>query len=1136
MAIDDTDSLNLELGITEQERWEADLKRAAGIAEDTSATINDAFESNVAFASRFGQQILRLEQQTASLARQFNSASMKNYGQDLDFVQQKSREATQRLGELQLELREIESNVLRSDPASIAKGKFDRVTSDIRNEIGFLERQLVSIRQLESSLSQSTDPRTVAPVDFTSTESRNILKLQSELQSLEKNFLEIRNINPGLGVQNLGNQASVAISRVQELRTRVVQLDKELQGQTDKTVISNITTEAKKAENEIAGLKRQLLSLQAETVNAPKPTTSGKSPLSEIAQGLGIPGLGTGLGVAAVVGAAYIGIQKGTEYLQIAIERGTEAIQVNRKLAASASEAGIAYSVLAEKNQEYARLSALSTVKTGDFTAKVAQLVARTAQPERLDTFAKSLLDLGAARGLDSNELVTVVNQIITGQDEAYKKLGIRNPQVLYKEAAQKQDRSVESFSTIEKQIIYQDEILKKGLIFSGAAENRLKSIDGQIDTTKAQFENFFNSLSLNTINSQPFFDLLTSGNALLKQFGDQADDTKKKLSQGISPAALVNENSLKGLNATYEDLKRIANIIETPAFAIIGAVSTIPAALGNKQAQSLQSTVYSSIYNGISGSDQGLFQDQLQQRYNAQLLEIANQKKVAEEQRKALADQSAEDEVRKQSAVVDHKFQLALKRNKTDADAIQQAYNDLLEQAQKDTTGIFFNQQKLEEVGFQAGEAISRAILSGYQKTLSNPTSRIIDFQRGIVDAQSNTKLTDDDRIKATSDFQRAIDTQVQKIQALKKEVQSTLVSALDPNKDNPFVKLFSDLDTALDRTKEKFGGFGDSFVKMMTEMEQAQIRQQIAQTRYLSQVKALDYTQQYEKLKEVPDTQLDGFQRRLEFTKQNVQYIANTIDIDKQLAESKFYSQEYNPNNPKNFDRERFKQLYGGQTFDSNVLQIDDAVKQIQKLNAIDARGVGIQGQAAIADEVLKRIPARDVLLSKLTDPRYRQDAQSLLGIQTDALQTKRKAADEQFQELVQNQVVAEKTRKFAQEKIDLLGRQTGLDKGFTADQVLNITGELGQGELTSSLRSARLQALQIRAETERQKEQEGIDRQKKIVETLDKINTALSQTGVKIDTTTTPLVDINIDNNTGGASSSIRPGPKDVDKRNE
>lgn len=1133
MGIDDinSDNLDLDLNVNNQERWEADLKRAREQAQGAASDINRGFNEGEVAANKFSNAVLSLSKRAQTLAVEFQKNSTKEFGKDLEFVNITSREAVTQIALLQGKLASLDA--LMASSGEMTASKFERRSRAVRQEVAELERQLVLTRQLETLQTQSRDPRSVSPIGYTDVQSKNLLAQQASLASLEGNFARIRDVSPGTKLEGIRNQAIQALGRISVLRTEVLNLDKSLIGVTNKTVISKITSDARNAEAQIAVLKRELIALQLVAPKGiPRPSEEGQNSATAISRGLGLPDARYGFGPALAIGTAVLGVQKFIQVSGEALERAKEQYQANRRLSASASELGVTYGFLAGKNTEYAAAAGLSIVKTTELTQKVAQLAARTAQPNRLDKTVKGLLDLGAARGLDAQELITVTNQIITGQDEAYKKLGIKNPQILFKEYAEKQGRSTESLSQLERQRIYQDEILKKAALFSGAAKDRMESVDGQIAKTSAAWENMLNTLSTSFAEGRGVFEFLKTVDHALKNLGLTADETKEKLSQGISPTSLASKGAAPGIYDFLDKLGASAGII--PISVLTGLTnfsSAVTGGRGNFGAQ-VEKENFGGIAGSLFGNNQRNYEEELLRRNNAFLRIIGTQKTNAAEEAKRIEERDAAENIRRQGSIDEQRYGTVVKRNKNSVDVLEKEYRAFLETIDKDTAETYFNSAKKEEIAYQHGQDVSKALVHGFESALKDPKSSIRDFQRGLDRVNAEDKLTPDDKEKLQFDFEGRIKTSIEQVNSFKKELQSLAVTDLADQ--NPFVKLFSDFETAERRAQDQFGKWGPDIVSFVAGMDKAHLQVQIGQARFLNSLKVLDFEQQYKILKDLSYQQTDGFQRKLAFTGATVDYTSNRIDLQTQIREASFYSERYNPYNIKTLNQDRF-----GYTEPKFNIANRDALDAIKQLSNIDINGTGLLGQGTIAEAVLKRIPDTQLLLPELNQfGERRQDAQQLLEIRTRSLRQKQASDDEKFQELIRNQVVAEKTRKFAQEKIDLVNK-SGLndsDKAFAAQQVLSITGELGSGELTSSLRNSRLQAQQILAEDSRQKETEATERMVKIVKVLDAIGAALTNTGIKIDTSTNPLLDVRISNSTTNASSTLRPNGDDVQRRNQ
>jgi hypothetical protein len=314
----------------------------------------------------------------------------------------------------------------------------------------------------------------------------------------------------------------------------------------------------------------------------------------------------------------------------------------------------------------------------------------------------------------------------------------------------------------------------------------------------------------------------------------------------------------------------------------------------------------------------------------------------------------------------------------------------------------------------------------------------------------------------------------------------------------------------------------------------------------------------------------QTDGFQRRLGFAGQSGDYLNNIKRLSDAEDFAKYQANAYDPNgrfnNPNRFGAGGFlEQKYGfsqldrfGRDYDRSTasvdasgkrlsyqdfvdtsIKIEDLKKDLFKFQQIDVSGLGILGKEAIAKSIDARLPSSQELIARLNSyGQTKDDARELLQFRAQNAETFRKAEQERFQELVRQQKFAEQTRQQVQQKVDLLNKSgvAGDDKNFYAQQLLSISGELRPEEQTASLRSSRIQALNILAEAEKTKEADAKKRQENIDKSLKAIADAVTSTGVKIEDASKPLLNVEINNASSGAKATYRPDGSDVGRRNQ
>src|SRR6185369_11996011 len=123
----------------------------------------------------------------------------------------------------------------------------------------------------------------------------------------------------------------------------------------------------------------------------------------------------------------------------------------------------------------------------------------------------------------------------------------------------------------------------------------------------------------------------------------------------------------------------------------------------------------------------------------------------------------------------------------------------------------------------------------------------------------------------------------------------------------------------------------------------------------------------------------------------------------------------------------------------FAETQIQIDELKQDLPQYNQIDLSGLGVLGRGVVAKALDSRIPDTGQLLGRLNSyGQTREDARNLLNLRAQNAEAIKEARKEEFNELIKNQEVAERTRKFAQQKVDLINSSVNSqDKAFAAQQ---------------------------------------------------------------------------------------------------
>lgn len=251
-------------------------------------------------------------------------------------------------------------------------------------------------------------------------------------------------------------------------------------------------------------------------------------------------GAGGGIGLGTIFGGLSVGAA-GAAFLRFtndAIQRTKDLERSNRLLASSATEAGLAYSKLVEQNRLFAESAGLTERAAASTTARIAQLAVNSgdASLQRIQQLTKAFADLGAARGIDSSQLQDLIGTILSGQDEGLNRLGIADPGKLQAEYAKQLGKTTEALTQQEKVQAAVNAVLEKAATFTGAAEARQASFEGQMARSTVALENFYDAMGL-VITRQPGFS--TALEVIARNLpGSRSTAFDKKVVEGTTTAA----------------------------------------------------------------------------------------------------------------------------------------------------------------------------------------------------------------------------------------------------------------------------------------------------------------------------------------------------------------------------------------------------------------------------------------------------------------------------------------------------------------------------------------------------------------------------------------------------------------------
>lgn len=453
---------------------------------------------------------------------------------------------------------------------------------------------------------------------------------------------------------------------------------------------------------------------------------------------------------SAIVGAFAFGtILTG---LNSVISKALDAERATRKLSASAVEAGKSFAVLAEENANFARSSGLSQNASANIVARIQQLSNATGDPNQTAALQKGFLDLSSAKGIGTDELDNLIGTILSGQDEGLNRLGLADPSKLQAKYAGEIGKTVEQLTQFEKTQAAVNAVLEKAGVFTGANEERLRSLSGQMESARGKFEDLQTGIGSAITQSVEFRDAVGFLNDVLGSLVTSLTTVRAELAKGISPKDLAEREGGSGLNQILDAGK--------------GAITAPIAAL---------TIGYDLLFNSL---------EEAQNNFTESVLG-ANKRRIDSLERAFQAEKAILDKQAK-----DAKEQARIRAEK----ASEEAEKLRKEQAEK------------------ARREAQAAVEKSYQKRLSDP-KRSVSGLRSDLASLSGADLEKDALEKLTADFtskiEQAVEAGKNKIKELEKSslgLFETLARSAGEN--NPFVSVYAEADKAILSVRENTKG----------------------------------------------------------------------------------------------------------------------------------------------------------------------------------------------------------------------------------------------------------------------------------------------------------------------------------------
>lgn len=202
---------------------------------------------------------------------------------------------------------------------------------------------------------------------------------------------------------------------------------------------------------------------------------------------------GFGIGNALIPLATFAAAKQGLDSIT---ERAKAASDSQRSLASFAKQTGIAYQELNKQALEFGRLTNQSDVAARQSFGKIVNIADIAGRKQDLALIQRRFADITAARGLSAEDVNTLAQQLVSGQDEALNRLGIADPSVLYERYAKSLNRTVASLNETEKAQARLNAVLDKAALFDGEAERRLTDTATAAERLSRNLENLKNALA----------------------------------------------------------------------------------------------------------------------------------------------------------------------------------------------------------------------------------------------------------------------------------------------------------------------------------------------------------------------------------------------------------------------------------------------------------------------------------------------------------------------------------------------------------------------------------------------------------------------------------------------------------------
>lgn len=662
------------------------------------------------------------------------------------------------------------------------------------------------------------------------------------------------------GTEALRNSARLAQAEATRLQQRLAALYRQI-ADAPESQLPQLQNQLRQTQQEVNALRQRYIQAASAQTQFERGTRAASRSLGDVAK------IAAGNILANFFSSA---VYRARELVQESVQLNVELGRAERRLIAATQGSGTtAGRGLAQANQLRETTGASQRIAT-EIQASAQQFtVFAGRQAADVEKFTRAVTNLAVARGRPIEEVPRIINQLIAGVDEATDRLFGVNPSVLQEQYARSIGKTFSQLTDLEKKTALYNRVLQDGAGYANTLNAYLNTTAGRIETATNRWEDFKTQLGGVISESEVFEAVLARILELLK--GIQGARGGKNLGEAedypLSPkdaadAAARQANAGIGGNPVVRALALAPAGIVQGAFATIGAIGKTVTGDLKGAGQGLKDYGENVLAHGQAAREAAAAQeafnativqnqaivDRLNREgrlnfFNRQTGELTNRPvelieaealraryaemaakrtELTEGERKAGIPELAPDEIRQ---IIEAKG--AIKRAEELEARAARLLNDI---KNTDPAALAAGARVESELSSFAGYETEGA----YQERIdrqnkAKQAAQEEDDRRKVREREEETRQKAEER-KFESQKEQAI----QRLTDLENRSASrTREDAERLVRNNPYVKILADQETAVVRVTREWGLFGDSVVRSQLAIEQVGIEAQLFEQR---------------------------------------------------------------------------------------------------------------------------------------------------------------------------------------------------------------------------------------------------------------------------------------------------------------